>query len=67
MKHEPLPNGWAFNEVRKAKDEEGIWEIGFKNHEDGWFAPILTVNTGFYYQDNAAEPLARAILARLSA
>lgn len=61
-----LSEGWKFNHAQRSKDDEGVWEIGFLDDEDDRFSPILTVDTGLYYQDNDAEPLARAILARLA-
>lgn len=61
----PLPAGWKFNHARQA-EEPGIWEIGWLENEDDSFSPIITVDTGLYYQDQAAGPLARAILDRLA-
>lgn len=61
--------GWKFNHTQKREgdeDDEGVWEIGYLDSEDDRFSPILTVDTGLYYQDKDAEPLARAILARIA-
>ena len=63
---EPL-KGWKLNHARKHPDEEGVAEIGYFDPEDDRFAPILTVDTGLYYQDAQALPLAVAILSMLSA
>jgi hypothetical protein len=63
---EPL-KGWKLNHARKHPDEEGVAEIGYLDPEDDRFAPILTVDTGLYYQDAQALPLAVAILSTLSA
>lgn len=60
-----IPVGWKFNHARQC-DEDGVWEIGYLN-EDDYFSSIVTVDTGLYYQPQDAEPLARAILARLTA
>lgn len=66
----PLPEGWKFNHARQQTDDdgpvEGVWEIGWLEVDDNYFAPIVTVDTGLYYQDKEAEPLAQAILARLA-
>jgi hypothetical protein len=62
---EPL-RGWKLNHARKHPDEEGVAEIGYLDPEDDRFAPILTVDTGLYYQDAQALPLAVAILSMLS-
>lgn len=64
----PLPGGWTFNHARRHPDpdQDGAWEIGFIDDEDDRFSPIITVDTGLYYQDDQAEPLARAILAKLT-
>jgi hypothetical protein len=59
--------GWKLNHARKHPDEEGVAEIGYLDPEDDRFAPILTVDTGLYYQDAQALPLAVAILSMLSA
>jgi hypothetical protein len=63
---EPL-KGWKLNHARKHPDEEGVAEIGYLDPEDDRFAPILTVDTGLYYQDAQALPLVVAILSMLSA
>lgn len=66
----PLPAGWKFNHARQQTDDDGpvdgVWEIGWLEVDDNYFAPIVTVDTGLYYQDKDAEPLAKAILARLT-
>jgi len=66
----PLPKGWKFNHAQQQTDDDGpvdgVWEIGFLDPEDDRFSPIVTVDAGLYYQDKDAEPLARAILARLA-
>lgn len=63
---EPLP-GWKLNHARRHPDPDqaGSWEIGFLDDEDDRFSPIITVDTGLYFQEKHAEPLARAILSRL--
>jgi hypothetical protein len=65
---EPL-KGWKFNHARQHPDPDqgGAWEIGFLDDEDDRFSAIVTVDTGLYYEDDQAEPLAKAILARLQA
>jgi hypothetical protein len=63
---EPL-KGWKLNHARKHPDDEGVAEIGYLDPEDDRFAPILTIDTGLYYQDAQALPLAVAILSMLSA
>lgn len=65
----PVPDGWTFNEARIADDHEagdGVWQVGHLN-EDDVFSPIVTVDTGNYFQPQDAEPMARAILARVTA
>lgn len=68
---EPLPDGWKFNHAQQQTDEDGpvagTWEIGCLDDEDSAFYPILVLDTWLYSQEEAAEPLARAILARLAA
>lgn len=59
---EPL-KGWKLNHARRA--EEGVAEIGFLDDEDDRFSPIVTVDTGLYYQPEQALPLAVAILGML--
>lgn len=68
----PLPNGWTFNHTQQAIDsdgdpEPGTWEIGWLDPEDDRFSAILVLDTWLYNQEDAAEPLARAILERLAA
>jgi len=60
-----VPQGWVFNHAQQSS--AGIWEIGYRDDEDDRFSPIVTVDTGLYYQPQDAEPLAKAILAMLSA
>lgn len=60
-----LPRGWKFNHARQSADDPGVWEIGWLEEGDDWFSPIVTVDTGLYYQTDDAGPLARAILDRL--
>ncbi len=64
-----LPKGWKFNHAQQAKDEdgpvEGVWEIGWLDPEDGYFSSILVLDTWEYSCPEEAEPLAKAILARL--
>lgn len=60
---EPL-KGWKLNHARRG-DEEGTAEIGYFDPEDDRFSPIVTVDTGLYYQPNQALPLAVQILALL--
>lgn len=59
-----IPKGWDFNHAQAAHD--GLWEVGHLN-EDDHFSPVITVDTGNYYQPQHAEPFARAILAWLRA
>ncbi len=65
-----LPSGWNFNHAQQQTDDEGpvagVWQIGWLEVDDDYFAPIITVDTGLYYQDQDAEPLAKAILSRLA-
>lgn len=60
---EPL-KGWKLNHVQRG-EEEGTAEIGYLDPEDDRFARIVTVDTGLYYQDDQAIPLAVAILGAL--
>jgi hypothetical protein len=67
---EPLC-GWKIDAACQAVDSDGdivagVWELGHRD-EDGNFYAIATVDTGNYDQPEAAEPLARAIIARLAA
>jgi hypothetical protein len=62
---QPL-KGWKLNHVRKHPEVEGVAEIGYLD-EDDRFAPILTVDTGLYYEDAQALPLAVSVLSMLSA
>ncbi len=59
---EPL-KGWKLNHAQRA--EEGVAEIGFLDDEEDRFSPIVTVDTGLYYQPDQALPLAVAILGML--
>lgn len=67
--HAPLPKGWHFNHARQEADDDGpvagVWQIGWLEADDAYFAPIITVDTSLYYREQDAEPLTRAILARL--
>lgn len=68
MSTNELLHGWAFNEARVAEGADigdGVWEIGHLN-EDDVFSAVVTVDTGNYFQPQDAEPLARAILARIN-
>lgn len=63
--------GWQIDAAQQALDSDGdvvsgVWELGHLD-PDGNFYAIATVDTGNYDQPEAAEPLARAILARLVA
>lgn len=63
-------HGWTFTDACAAVDSDGdivggVWELGSRDG-DGNFYAIATVDTGNYDQPEAAEPLARAILARLA-
>jgi len=62
--------GWTFNHTQQQTDEDGpvpgTWEIGWLDDEDGSFSSILVLDTWLYNQEDVAEPLARAILARLA-
>lgn len=62
-----IPKGWIFNHAQKSEDDDGVWEVGFLDPEDGDFASVITIDTGLYYQDTHAEPIARAVLAMLQA
>ncbi len=67
---EPLL-GWKLEAAQQAQDSDGdpvggVWELGHLDG-DGNFYAVATVDTGNYDQPEAAEPLARAILARLAA
>lgn len=57
---EPL-KGWKLNHVQ-FKRGEGKAEIGYLDPEDDRFSPVVTVDTGLYYQPEHAVPLAAAIL-----
>jgi len=62
--------GWTFNHTQQQTDEDGpvpgTWEIGWLDDEDDTFSPVLVLDTWLYNQEDMAEPLARAILARLA-
>jgi hypothetical protein len=58
--------GWKLNHVQFSRDREGIAEIGYLDPEDDRFSPVVTVDTGLYYQPNDAVPLARMILDALA-
>lgn len=62
---EPL-KGWKLNHVA-FKRGSGKAEIGFLDPEDDRFSPVITVDTGLYYQHDHAVPLARAVLSALTA
>ena len=62
---EPL-KGWKLNHVQFVRGT-GTAEIGYLDPEDDRFSPIVTVDTGLYYQPDAAVPLAQAILDALAA
>lgn len=62
--------GWRLDAAYQAIDSDGdiiagVWELGSRD-DDGNFYAVATVDTGNYDQPEAAEPLARAILARLA-
>lgn len=61
-----LLKGWKLNHVQFVRGS-GKAEIGYLDAEDDRFSPIVTVDTGLYYQPDDAAPLARAILALLAA
>jgi hypothetical protein len=61
---EPL-KGWKLNHVQFERGS-GKAQIGYLDPEDDRFAPILTVDTGQYYQPNQAHPLAVEILSMLA-
>jgi hypothetical protein len=65
---QPVPafKGWQINHARAKPDEVGVWEVGFLDDQDETFSPIVTVDTGLYYAETHAEPMARAILAWLA-
>ena len=60
---EPL-KGWKLNHVQ-SKRGEGTAQIGYLDPEDDRFSPIVTVDTGLYYEPKQAAPLAVAILGML--
>ena len=60
---DPL-KGWKLNHVQFVRGS-GKAEIGYLDPEDDRFAPIVTVDTGLYYEPNQAHPLAVAILGAL--
>lgn len=60
---EPL-KGWKLNHVQFVPGS-GKAEIGYLDPEDDRFSPIVTVDTGLYYEPNQAHPLAVAILAAM--
>ena len=62
---EPL-KGWKLNHVQFVRGS-GTAQIGYLDPEDDRFSPIVTVDTGLYYQPDAAVPMAAAILAALEA
>lgn len=61
----PALKGWMLNRAEPGEDE-GTAIVG-GSHDDGDFAPIATVDTGLYYQDAHALPLAEAIAAAVTA
>lgn len=61
---EPM-KGWKLNHTRKGP-EDGMAEIGYLDPEDDHFSPIVTVDTGLYYQADQAMPLAVAILGAIA-
>jgi hypothetical protein len=63
---EPL-RGWKMNHCQAHPTDEGVWEIGYLDAEDNCFSPMLTIDTGLYYQADQAERLARSVLACLIA
>jgi len=62
---EPL-KGWKLNHVQFVRGS-GKAEIGYLDSEDDRFSPIVTVDTGLYYEPDQAHPLAVAILGALQA
>ncbi len=60
---EPL-KGWKLNHVQFVRGK-GTAQIGYLDPEDDRFSPIVTVDTGLYYQPDQAAPLAVAILGML--
>lgn len=62
---EPL-KGWKLNHVQFVRGT-GKAEIGYLDSEDDRFSPIVTVDTGLYYEPDQAHPLAIAILEALQA
>lgn len=60
---EPL-KGWKLNHVQSVLGS-GTAEIGYRDPESEQFAPLITVDTGLYYQSNQAAPLANAVLKAL--
>lgn len=61
-----LLKGWKLNHIQFVRGS-GTAEIGYLDAEDDRFSPVVTVDTGLYYQPQDAVPLARAILDRLAA
>ena len=58
--------GWKLNHAQQESEgNPGMWEVGHLN-EDDVFSPVITINTGLYYQDADAEPMARAVLAAIT-
>jgi hypothetical protein len=62
---EPL-KGWKMNHVQFVRGS-GKAEIGYLDSEDDRFSPVVTVDTGLYYEPDQAHPLAVAILGALQA
>lgn len=54
--------GWSLERVEPCPEDEGQAEIG-TSHDNGDFAPIVTVDGGLYYANDRAMPLARAVSA----
>jgi len=60
-----LLKGWKLNHVQFVRGS-GTAQIGWLDPEDDSFYPIVTVDTGLYYQPDAAVPLAQAIFDTLA-
>ena len=54
--------GWPLDRVEVG--DMGTAQIG-GSYDDGEFAPVVTVDTGLYYQPQLAGPLANAIAAAI--
>lgn len=58
----PAFEGWGLECVEAAKGSDGVAYVGSR-YDDDDLAIILVVDTGQYYQDDKAMPLAKAVSA----